>query len=118
MTREEAILMLSNRDAHGVPCGYTSGYQEAFDMAVEALKELPKRRKEAKRWKRKALQQERPRGKWIYGNGNGECPFCGHERQLGWDNFCGFCGADMRGERSRTSIRKVLQKLRSKDERR
>lgn len=37
MTREEAIRMLSNRDAHGVPCGYTSGYQEAFDMAVEAL---------------------------------------------------------------------------------
>ena len=37
MTREEAIRMLSNRDAHGVPCGYTSGYQEAFDMAIEAL---------------------------------------------------------------------------------
>lgn len=40
MTREEAIRMLSNRDAHGVPCGYTSGYQEAFDMAVDALQYL------------------------------------------------------------------------------
>ena len=39
MTREEAIRILSNRDAHGVPCGYTSGYQEALDMAIEALSE-------------------------------------------------------------------------------
>ena len=37
MTREEAIRILSNRDMHGVPCGYTSGYQEALDMAIEAL---------------------------------------------------------------------------------
>lgn len=45
MTREEAIRMLSNRDMHGVPCGYTSGYQEAFDMAIEALKAEPKHEK-------------------------------------------------------------------------
>lgn len=39
MTREEAIQILSTRDAHGVPCGYTSGYQEALDMAIEALQD-------------------------------------------------------------------------------
>lgn len=37
-----------------------------------------------------------PKGEWKYGNGNGECPFCGRERQLGWDNYCGYCGARMR----------------------
>ncbi len=38
MTREEAIKILSNRDMHGMPCGYTNGYTEALDMAIEALK--------------------------------------------------------------------------------
>ena len=59
--------------------GLTNGFDKAFD-------ETP-------------IIEERKKGKWKYGNGNGECPFCGHERPLGWDNFCGFCGADMRGER-------------------
>lgn len=39
MTKEEAIQILSTRDAHGVLCGYTSGVTEALDMAIEALKE-------------------------------------------------------------------------------
>ena len=38
MNKEEAIQILSTRDAHGVLCGYTSGYQEALDMAIEALR--------------------------------------------------------------------------------
>lgn len=37
MTREEAIQILSTRDAHGVLCGYTNGVTEALDMAIEAL---------------------------------------------------------------------------------
>ena len=37
MTKEEAIKILSTRDAHGVLCGYTSGVTEALDMAIEAL---------------------------------------------------------------------------------
>lgn len=37
MTREEAMQILSTRDAHGVLCGYTSGVTEAIDMAIEAL---------------------------------------------------------------------------------
>ena len=41
MTREEAIQILSTRDAHGVLCGYTSGVTEALDMAIEALSAKP-----------------------------------------------------------------------------
>ena len=41
MTREEAIQILSTRDAHGVLCGYTSGVTEALDMAIEALSSEP-----------------------------------------------------------------------------
>lgn len=37
MTREEAIQILSTRDAHGVLCGYTSGVTKALDMAIDAL---------------------------------------------------------------------------------
>lgn len=37
MTREEAIQILSTRDAHGVLCGYTSGVTEALDMAIKSL---------------------------------------------------------------------------------
>ena len=37
MTREQAIQILSTRDWSGMLCGYTSGYTEALDMAVEAL---------------------------------------------------------------------------------
>ena len=37
MTKEQAIEMLSTRDWSGMLCGYTSGYTEALDMAIEAL---------------------------------------------------------------------------------
>lgn len=40
---------------------------------------------------------DRPSGEWIIrDNGNKECSLCGHERQDGWDYFCGYCGAKMR----------------------
>lgn len=41
MKKEEAIQILSTRDWSGMLCGYTSGYTEALDMAVEALKAEP-----------------------------------------------------------------------------
>ena len=41
MTREEAIQILSTRDWSGMLCGYTSGYTEALDMAIEALENEP-----------------------------------------------------------------------------
>ena len=35
-------------------------------------------------------------GEWVIReNGNKECSLCGHERQDGWDYFCGYCGARM-----------------------
>ena len=37
MTKEEAIQILSTRDWSGMLCGYTSGYTEALDMAIEVL---------------------------------------------------------------------------------
>lgn len=37
MTKEQAIQILSTRDWSGMLCGYTSGYTEALDMAIEAL---------------------------------------------------------------------------------
>lgn len=39
LTNKEAIQMLQTRDKYGVPCGYTSGYQEALDMAITALQQ-------------------------------------------------------------------------------
>jgi hypothetical protein len=41
MTKEQAIQILSTRDWSGMLCGYTSGYTEALDMAIEALENEP-----------------------------------------------------------------------------
>ena len=38
----------------------------------------------------------RPHGEWlVLKNGNRECSLCHHEKQDGWHNFCGYCGAEM-----------------------
>ena len=40
--------------------------------------------------------EERPKDKWIRTDGNSfECPVCHRLFDFG-DNYCGFCGADMR----------------------
>ena len=105
VTKELAIKILSTRDRYGCLCGWTSGYTEALDMAVEAL-------------------QERPTGKWSidsidelelsYGGMAYEpvykCSYCGRvtESYVRFDkpimpedadfpNFCGWCGARMKG---------------------
>ncbi len=39
MTNEEAIKILSQCGWDGLPHGYTGGYREAIDMAIEALKQ-------------------------------------------------------------------------------
>lgn len=41
------------------------------------------------------VQPVRKKGTW---GADGECPFCGYLRQWDDDNFCGNCGADMRGD--------------------
>lgn len=98
MTREEAIDCLE-----GLKIYLKTEHidQEALDMAIEALKELPKRRKEAKRWKTKALQAVK-HGEWIdHGTTcqRYECSVCGDQHD--WlilpnnINFCPNCGAKM-----------------------
>ena len=86
MTKEEAIKILSTRDAHGVLCGYTSGVTEAQHMAIEAL-------------------QERPKGEWIDKGEYAECSICGGHSGTQFDgvepiplktNFCHHCGAEMK----------------------
>ena len=65
---------------------------------VLARIENPYQRAEIARWLRDAPTIERKTGKWIeieppdiY-----VCPFCKHASSK--KNFCGECGADMRGE--------------------
>ena len=91
MTKEEAIQILSTRDAHGVLCGYTSGVTEALDMAVEALK-------------------DRPMGEWVDKGGYSECSECGEVAQNvelcdcvyeRLTNYCPNCGAMMRRKDSK-----------------
>lgn len=87
MTREEAIQILSTRDAHGVLCGYTSGVTEALDMAIEALSERPKGE-----WQK---VDEQPYFRKHFDNVC--CSVCHHKGMRKY-NFCPNCGADMRGE--------------------
>ena len=74
MTREEA------REALSVLKIYDAQWlRQAVDMAIEAL------------------SADAVHGEWVIReNGNKECSVCGHERQDGWDYFCGYCGARMK----------------------
>ena len=96
MTREEAIQILSTRDAHGVLCGYTSGVTEAIDMAIEALKE-----EQIGEWVRKEKEIndcDGHRAYYWY-----ECSVCGSSPPKDtWKNewhssYCPNCGARMIG---------------------
>ena len=43
--------------------------------------------------------RERPQGEWqITKAGYAKCPYCRCEREIP-ENFCGYCGADMRGKK-------------------
>lgn len=42
-----------------------------------------------------AIEASERTGHWIYGNGNGKCSICGQKKSMGWDNYCGYCGAEM-----------------------
>lgn len=105
MTREEAIRTLDTyrRYADGIS---TDGISDstAFDMAIEAL-------------------QDRPSGKWIVKYGAHSdvlirecyCDQCGKRGGLATmlfddkplPNFCGNCGADMRGSDDETHKEKT-----------
>lgn len=64
MTREEAIYKLKNTAWLGMDKDREET-EQAVDMAIKALEELPKRRKEVKRWKRKALKEKPKHGEWV-----------------------------------------------------
>ena len=57
MTREEAIkeLQESLDTLREYDIAHSSRLKQALEMALKALEELPKRRKEVKKWKRKVL---------------------------------------------------------------
>lgn len=84
MTRGEALKILDT-----IP---TIGEQvDALEMAIKALE-----------------QPERKTGKWdLRKDGSGVCSECHfHQKNVwdldSWQNFCGVCGADMRGEQDET----------------
>jgi len=109
MTREEAIKILTGMQTQ---LWDVREIDEALDMAIEALQELPKRRKEVKRWKRKALKAEpRSVSRWIDADLDpdfAKCEKCSKHKvdiayskdfikQESW-NFCPYCGAKMNKE--------------------
>lgn len=97
MTKEEAIKKLNAIKKYltaGNPIWDVREIDEALNMAIKALEELPKRRKEVKRWKRKALQAEPKHGKWIKHEEYDECSLC-HELIIFGSHYCPNCGAKM-----------------------
>lgn len=84
MTREEAIKII---DCHDIGFYDLSGVKipadklaEAFDMAIEALK-------------------DRPQGEWVNNRSGWKCSECGIRVAIfGKGNYCLNCGADMRGD--------------------
>jgi hypothetical protein len=91
MTNNDAIDLLDNLIGM-IDDNQENDYDTALKMAIKALEELPKRRKEVKRWKRKALGQadgdfiSRPQALNTICKGKcdfdfDKCPFtehCGH----------------------------------------
>ena len=88
MTRQEAIKILSNRDGHGIPSGYNSGYAEAIEVAIETLKAEPIKHG---RWIEEGL---------VDGNQNRycRCSECGKGDTQAISQrvpYCWWCGAKM-----------------------
>ena len=118
MTREEAIRILSSRDANGKLTGYTSGYTEALDMAIEALSVEPQEcgKKildisdgitkifEPQEWI--SVKEAYTKGEWLFEptqniNNPWKCSCCGHRAgryKYKTYKFCPWCGAKMEGE--------------------
>lgn len=114
MTREEAAILLKAELATMTFTEETKDRIQALYMAIKALEELPKRRKEVKRWKRKALHAEPVKhGKWIeekdgwYGGQGCRCSSCGYgysykayHEPYEFD-FCPNCGCAMTKEKEK-----------------
>ena len=81
MNREEAIQILDNERPHcGEKVTYSEGERcEAYDMAIEALR-------------------ERPKGQWLKDSHGPYCSNCKRYTPLIIpEDFCGKCGSDNRG---------------------
>lgn len=97
MTNQEMVARLENiRDLY--PWGEDS--YETLDYAIRAVVELPKRRKEAKRWRAKARQPKT--GHWILDETDNSitCDKCGcliwaNDISNGEAYYCPNCGCRM-----------------------
>ena len=79
MSNEEAVKYLIRPFASSTkPYNEYLKQKEAYDLAIKILEK---------------------RGTWVKNDewSDWECPYCGHafENRM---NFCGYCGADMRGK--------------------
>jgi len=91
MTRDEAIAWLTEEKKARTILETDSLITQALNMAIEAL-------------------NDRPHGEWLCRDRKPiegmvyiecECSVCGHKvifDTISVDNFCGRCGADMKGE--------------------
>lgn len=84
MTNEEAIEILQREDS---VCIETDEALEAYELAIEALRNKPKKGK----WEtvEELLNERESKLDMV------RCPFCKTIRQ-GRVRFCSWCGADMR----------------------
>ena len=84
MTNEEAAnvlrIMASGIELKGYSDLWITNFKEAYELAYKTL-------------------EERPQGEWKLHGMIYYCSECGHECGESGDNFCGHCGADMRGGR-------------------
>lgn len=86
MTSKEAIEVVKEEWRVNAEI-FGNQFGEALDLVIKAL-------------------EERPQGEWIFkkfdeetGISNSDwCPFCGKVKAQVYDNFCGNCGAQLRGK--------------------
>ena len=72
--------------------GWCKGFNAAVDHCIGHVIHAP------------TIEPERKKGEWTFHkDGSGTCSECGITQKAVWDmdnwqNYCGHCGADMRGE--------------------
>lgn len=93
ISRKAAIDELNERQKKLIYCfGFENDVVKIMDIAKSIVIAIPPE------------QPERKRGRWIeYIPEHGKCPFCGNQVDLlngKENNFCGECGAYMRGEQN------------------